>query len=227
MHKSQRLGQDQIDQARSGQTFWRVWGNTPTDLYVDRMYVLGKRVKQPKGKGLEAYNRYIGFHCKAKVEWEKSGGWHLGHPWLSVATSVSRGLGGYVFTKQKAAERYLAELKAGLHPVIIDGFADRCYQLDLMDEALLGIDRGCGTLMKQEDDPFYEHVARDEGGTLPDEDEEHFEPEASADLIEGYNDCLGDELLLAKEEGDDSAALRAHRRLEQSNINAKYGNRSI
>jgi hypothetical protein len=126
---------------RSGQTIWGVWGNTADDLYVFSVRVVGKKYWKPETKeGLGG--GYWSWKCKRHNDLQR---W-----WRHDDTGLRGTFNDRWFTTQRKAERFLQEIKDGLHLGLMYWWSDRCLQFDLLDESM-GINRGLGTYVPPEE----------------------------------------------------------------------------
>lgn len=189
-----KLTHKQAINLRSGQTVYGVWGNTPTDLYVWSIHLVGKRsnIKRSGCDDLGLYRSYSG------------GKQDLNFFNLHKARYAGTGLQGAfedrMWTKRRQAEKFLADIKAGLYPFILGWFEDRCTQLDLMDEAF-GIDRGLGTVNRENDMSDFDEEIGDIDFLHPNHPMQSPQP-ARTWLRPELGDLLADKVADSMERGD-------------------------
>lgn len=147
---------------RSGMTVWRVFGHMDDDgnidgLYAEEYHVVGKRVLHHhggcgKGSGTIRmdWKRFESLRAGRRPLWMYGGRAHY-----------LNDLHGYgCFDTRRSAERFVAEVKAGLHPEIVeemerhrDDMADMNTDMDEYDEMPLEMDSPSHHDMYRDDYP--------------------------------------------------------------------------
>lgn len=193
-----KLTHKQAINLRSGQTVYGVWGNTPTDLYVWSIHLVGKRsnIKRSSCDDLGLYRSYSGGKTREAYHFNTYHG-----------TGLQGAFEDRIWTKRRQAEKFLADIKAGLYPFLLGWFEDRCTQFDLMDEAF-GIDRGLGTVNRENDMSDFDEETGDIDFLHPNHPMQSPQP-AKTWLRPELGDLLADKVADSMERGDSVSGVEA------------------
>lgn len=138
-----KLTQKQQMNLRSGQTVYGVWGNTPNDMYVYCLRFLGTRRCLVHRQNIDTYLSF-----GSEKLYKRIPSYHS-----HFACGRQGQFGERLWTKRHQAEKFLQEIKDGLHPHLMGWWRARCHSFDEMDEAF-GIDRGLGGVLDTDEDYF-------------------------------------------------------------------------
>lgn len=169
-----RISARKITKLRSGQTVYSLWGQPdPHDkskflLNVRTHHFIGKRKHNPDAIFSDRSINHFRFVRRFKPVPTWSSMW--AKDWLCSGTNVG---GVAYFTTLKSAERFVAEMHAGLHPRECNEIWWFHHEMDMLDESMGICDRGLGGYVDPDDYPEPQYQDDDHL-----EEEPPFDPEA-------------------------------------------------